>query len=175
MAKKNTPEVTTRQIEVDLSGAPSLTEMAGPAIPTCSVATVIAQLRAAASFEDALKVLSPSPRQQPNATYEIVEDHTGELPQKRGACIKVYAAAVRKAAPFTAADIVTLLPGVKSAAYWTRRLAKEGFFRDTQGQDLVEYVLLVSLIALATALAFPPVTQAITAVFDGVASMVGGG
>jgi pilus assembly protein Flp/PilA len=38
--------------------------------------------------------------------------------------------------------------------------------REDEGQDLVEYVLLVSLIALAVALAFPPVTAAITAVFD---------
>ena len=38
--------------------------------------------------------------------------------------------------------------------------------REDEGQDLVEYVLLVSLIALAVALAFPPVTQAITGVFN---------
>jgi Flp pilus assembly pilin Flp len=40
------------------------------------------------------------------------------------------------------------------------------FLRDEDGQDLVEYVLLVSLIALAVAAAFPPLTQAITGVFD---------
>jgi Flp pilus assembly pilin Flp len=44
------------------------------------------------------------------------------------------------------------------------------FLRDEEGQDLVEYVLLVSLIALAVAAAFPPVTSAITAVFDRVAT-----
>jgi len=38
--------------------------------------------------------------------------------------------------------------------------------RDDEGQDLVEYVLLVSLIALAVAATFPFVTQAITGVFD---------
>jgi Flp pilus assembly pilin Flp len=42
--------------------------------------------------------------------------------------------------------------------------------RDDEGQDLVEYVLLVSLIALAVAAAFPPVIDAITAVFTRVAS-----
>jgi Flp pilus assembly pilin Flp len=42
--------------------------------------------------------------------------------------------------------------------------------RDDEGQDLVEYVLLVSLIALAVAAAFPPVTAAITAVFTRVAT-----
>ena len=39
------------------------------------------------------------------------------------------------------------------------------FLREDDGQDLVEYVLLVSLIALAVAAAFPPVTDAISAVF----------
>jgi Flp pilus assembly pilin Flp len=47
--------------------------------------------------------------------------------------------------------------------------------RDDEGQDLVEYVLLVSLIALAVAAAFPPVTGAITAVFNRVSTSLGGG
>ena len=47
--------------------------------------------------------------------------------------------------------------------------------RDDDGQDLVEYVLLVSLIALAVAAAFPPVTNAITAVFTRVGNSLGGG
>jgi pilus assembly protein Flp/PilA len=47
--------------------------------------------------------------------------------------------------------------------------------RDDEGQDLVEYVLLVSLIALAVAAAFPPVTSAITAVFTNVGNALGGG
>jgi pilus assembly protein Flp/PilA len=47
--------------------------------------------------------------------------------------------------------------------------------RDDEGQDLVEYVLLVSLIALAVAAAFPPVTSAITAVFNNVGAALGGG
>jgi len=38
--------------------------------------------------------------------------------------------------------------------------------RDDEGQDLVEYVLLISLIALAVATAFPPVRDAIIGVFD---------
>jgi pilus assembly protein Flp/PilA len=49
------------------------------------------------------------------------------------------------------------------------------FLREDDGQDLVEYVLLVSLIALAVAAAFPPVTAAITGVFNSVAAAVGGG
>jgi Flp pilus assembly pilin Flp len=47
--------------------------------------------------------------------------------------------------------------------------------RDDEGQDLVEYVLLVSLIALAVAAAFPPVTNAIIAVFNSVGATIGGG
>jgi pilus assembly protein Flp/PilA len=46
--------------------------------------------------------------------------------------------------------------------------------RDDEGQDLVEYVLLVSLIALAVAAAFPPVTNAITAVFTNVGAAISG-
>jgi Flp pilus assembly pilin Flp len=38
--------------------------------------------------------------------------------------------------------------------------------RDDEGQDLVEYVLLIALIALAVAIAFPPLTDAITGVFN---------
>jgi Flp pilus assembly pilin Flp len=47
--------------------------------------------------------------------------------------------------------------------------------RDDEGQDLVEYVLLVSLIALAVAIAFPPLTGAITQVFRNVSTQLGGG
>ena len=49
------------------------------------------------------------------------------------------------------------------------------FLRDDEGQDLVEYVLLISLIGLAVAAAFPPVTSAITAVFTNVSTRLGGG
>jgi Flp pilus assembly pilin Flp len=41
--------------------------------------------------------------------------------------------------------------------------------RDDEGQDLVEYVLLISLIGLALVTAFPIVTEAITTVFRNVA------
>ena len=40
--------------------------------------------------------------------------------------------------------------------------------RDDEGQDLVEYVLLVSLIALVVAAAFPPVTVPSAEVFTSV-------
>ena len=46
--------------------------------------------------------------------------------------------------------------------------------RDDEGQDLVEYVLLVALIGLAVATAFPAVVTAIQGVFGRVASGLGG-
>jgi hypothetical protein len=96
-------------------------------IPT---AAVIAQLRAASSIEEAVKILAPEVKARPkaNARYEVLEATT-PLPQKRGACVTVYATAVRHDGPFTAEDIAAALPETKSARYWTRRLAKDGFFR----------------------------------------------
>ena len=44
----------------------------------------------------------------------------------------------------------------------------KAFIRDEEGQDLVEYVLLVALIALAVAAIFPAVEGAITGVFNDV-------
>jgi Flp pilus assembly pilin Flp len=48
------------------------------------------------------------------------------------------------------------------------RIFVKRLFKDEEGQDLVEYVLLISLIGLAVAAAFPPVTAAITGVFTAV-------
>ena len=39
------------------------------------------------------------------------------------------------------------------------------FIRDEEGQDLVEYALLIALIALVVALAIPTLTNAITGVY----------
>ncbi len=47
-------------------------------------------------------------------------------------------------------------------------------WREEDGQDMVEYVLLVALIALAVAAAFPPVVAAIGGVFDEAAAALGG-
>jgi Flp pilus assembly pilin Flp len=38
-------------------------------------------------------------------------------------------------------------------------------WEEEDGQDLIEYVLLVALVALATAAAFPPIVIAISGVF----------
>jgi len=62
---------------------------------------------------------------------------------------------------------------VKERADMRKFIAR--LLRDDEGQDLVEYVLLVSLIALAVAAAFPPVTTAITSVFNSVSTTLGGG
>jgi Flp pilus assembly pilin Flp len=48
-------------------------------------------------------------------------------------------------------------------------------FREDDGQDMVEYVLLISLIALAVAGAFPMMIGAITGVFTAVEGALGGG
>jgi len=47
-------------------------------------------------------------------------------------------------------------------------------WRDDEGQDMVEYVLLVALIALAVATAFPPIVAAIQGVFADAATALGG-
>lgn len=47
--------------------------------------------------------------------------------------------------------------------------------RDDEGQDLVEYVLLISLIGLALVASFGTVRDAIGAVFTRVQSTLGGG
>jgi pilus assembly protein Flp/PilA len=46
--------------------------------------------------------------------------------------------------------------------------------REDEGQDLVEYVLLISLIGLALVLSFGTVRDAISGVFESVASTLGG-
>jgi Flp pilus assembly pilin Flp len=48
-------------------------------------------------------------------------------------------------------------------------------WKEEGGQDLIEYVLLVALVALATAAAFPPIVIAIRAVFTNAGTCLGGG
>jgi Flp pilus assembly pilin Flp len=71
------------------------------------------------------------------------------------------------------ASLVARRVGVKERAKMRKFIAR--LLRDDEGQDLVEYVLLVSLIALAVAAAFPPVTNAIIGVFNSVGATIGGG
>ena len=63
--------------------------------------------------------------------------------------------------------------GVKERAEMRTLMTR--LLRDDEGQDLVEYVLLVSLIALAVAAAFPPVTSAITGGVQQGGTTLGGG
>jgi hypothetical protein len=95
---------------------------------------IITQLRSAASLDDAVRLLAPDakPKAKADAVYEVVESVTAPLPQKRGACVKVFAAAVRKNGTFTVKDITDALPEVKSAPYWVRRLARDGFFAEAK-------------------------------------------
>ena len=48
------------------------------------------------------------------------------------------------------------------------------FIREEEGQDLVEYALLVALIALVVALAIPTLTDAISGVYQRVADALAG-
>ncbi len=95
-------------------------------------ADLIPQLRAAVSIEDAVRILSPdaTAKTKPNATYALVTDCREPLPKARGACAVVYATAVRRDGTFTATDIAEALPAVKSAKFWTRKLAKSGHLRE---------------------------------------------
>ncbi len=48
-------------------------------------------------------------------------------------------------------------------------------WKDEEGQDLVEYALLIALIALIVAAAIPALTDAITAVYVRIETCLGGG
>jgi pilus assembly protein Flp/PilA len=48
-------------------------------------------------------------------------------------------------------------------------------WEEEEGQDLIEYVLLVALIALATTSVFPPIATAIKTVFSTAATCLAGG
>ena len=88
---------------------------------------LVASIRAAGSIEAAVGILSPAkPKVNPDAIYELNTSCKDPLPQKRGASIKVVAVAVQLNRAFKVEDVVAALPDVKSAAYWTRKLAKTG-------------------------------------------------
>jgi hypothetical protein len=95
---------------------------------------LIAKLRSAGSIEAGVNILAPhtAPRPKLDATYELNPGCKEPLPQRRGACIKVITAAVQLNRPFKVADVTTALPDVKSAAYWTRKLAKTGHLTEAQ-------------------------------------------
>jgi Flp pilus assembly pilin Flp len=47
-------------------------------------------------------------------------------------------------------------------------------WKEEEGQDLIEYVLLIALVGLATAAAFPPIVGAISGVFTKAAGCLAG-
>jgi Flp pilus assembly pilin Flp len=53
---------------------------------------------------------------------------------------------------------------------WTQKL-----FRDDEGQTMVEYVMLIVLVAVAVFIASPSITNAIMNVFTGTSSLLEGG
>lgn len=96
-------------------------------------ADLIAQLRAAESPDDAVRLLSPDagkPKSKPDTVFELVDPMPKPLPQKRGLSVLVYVTAVRLNAAFKIAEIEAALPDKKSVKYWVRALAKSGHFRE---------------------------------------------
>lgn len=105
------------------------------AAPTLALPVdLVPQLRAAASIEDAVRILSPAttPKAKPTAVYTLSTDCREPLPKARGACAVVFATVARRDGTFTAADIAEALPAVKSAKFWTRKLAKTGHLSEVQ-------------------------------------------
>lgn len=115
MAKKTTKPATKTQTTTP--AAQSLPEL-------------LAQVRAAASLEDALTLLAPAPKVKTDPLYEVAEGCAAPLPQKRGLSVLVYVTAARLNRAFKAGDLVAALPEKKAVPYWVRRLAKSGHFRD---------------------------------------------
>jgi len=122
MAKKN-----TKTTVAETKPVATLEPVANGVALTIDLPALLASIRAADSFDSAVAVLAP-PTPKADATYVVNEQCTSPLPQKRGASVRVYVAAVRLNRPFRAADIIEALPDVKGAKFWVGKLAKLGFF-----------------------------------------------
>ncbi len=120
MSKQTKPETKTKP---DAKTAAAFTGEAPTLTPE-----LLDALRAASSIEAGVKILQPDakPKVRLDATYNVNTSCAAPLPQRRGACLKVVTVAVQLNRPFKITDVVALLPEVKSAAYWTRKLAKTG-------------------------------------------------
>lgn len=53
-----------------------------------------------------------------------------------------------------------------------RWITSRGFWRDTQGQDLIEYALMVGFVAIAAAAVMPSVATSFKGVFDKVITLL---
>ena len=55
--------------------------------------------------------------------------------------------------------------------YLWNRLKRARIWRDTRGQDMVEYALMAGFVTVAVAAAFPPVGGSISVIFSKLASV----
>lgn len=93
---------------------------------------LVRQLREAATLDDAMSLLVPTRKRSNDPSYRLIDDCPAPLPQRRGACLKVIAVAAQLNRVFKVADITSTLPDVRSAAYWTRRLATSGHLQEVE-------------------------------------------
>ena len=126
MAKKNAKNM--KPVAETSKPAVTVQPVANGVVLTVDLPTLLASIRAADSFDNALAVLAPAAPPKTDATYTVNEKCTEPLPQKRGASVRVYVAAARLNGPFKVADIVAALPEVKGAKFWVGKLAKTGHF-----------------------------------------------
>jgi pilus assembly protein Flp/PilA len=52
------------------------------------------------------------------------------------------------------------------------RIRKAGFWKDTQGQDLVEYALMAGMVAVAAVAAMPALSTTVNNVFTKIGSII---
>lgn len=113
--------------------APQTPKATGPVLTP----ELVAQLRNAGSLDAGLKLLQPEAKSKAkhDAVYELNTDCKEPLPAVRGACLKVAYAVAQFDKPFTVADVVKALPDLKSAPYWTRKLATSGHLREVEAKS----------------------------------------
>ena len=55
---------------------------------------------------------------------------------------------------------------------YIRWITSRGFWRDTQGQDLIEYALMAGFVAVAAGAVMPQVAGSITTIFGKITSLL---
>jgi pilus assembly protein Flp/PilA len=55
---------------------------------------------------------------------------------------------------------------------WIRWISNHEFWKDTQGQDLIEYALMAGFVAVAAGAIMPNVTQGISTIFSKLQSVL---
>jgi pilus assembly protein Flp/PilA len=53
-----------------------------------------------------------------------------------------------------------------------KRILKADFWKDTQGQDLVEYALMAGMVAVAAVAAMPALSSTVNSVFTKIGSII---